>query len=184
MPGRWPFPRLGPAGPARPLPATGNLGADRVAKSPADGYTLPLADIGSLAIAPGVFPQLAFDPVRDFAPVIMLACSPHILAAHPPVPAKHAKERVALAKGKPGALNSAISGLGSAKHMAGIGFAMRAGIQWACIPYKRAAPRPGTPAQFGASIRGEMTRWAKVVKDSGAMFEQTRALSPLRRRPA
>jgi hypothetical protein len=68
--------------------------------------------------------------------------------------------------------------------MAGIGFAMRAGIQWACIPYKRAAPRPGTRAQFGASIRGEMARWAEVVKDAGAMFEQTRALSPPRRRPA
>ena len=55
--------------------------------------------------------------------------------------------------------------------MAGIGFAMRAGIQWACIPYKRAAPRPGTRAQFGASIRGETARWAKVVKDSGAKLD-------------
>jgi tripartite-type tricarboxylate transporter receptor subunit TctC len=119
--------------------ATGNLGADLVAKSPADGYTLLLADIGSLAIAPSVFPQLAFDPVKDFAPVIMVAYSPHILAAHPSVPAKDAKELVALAKAKPGALNFAISGLGGANHLAGIEFAMRAGIQWTYIPYKGGA---------------------------------------------
>lgn len=81
--------------------ATGNLGADMVAKSPADGYTLLLADIGSLAIAPSVFQQLAFDPVKDFAPVIMVAYSPHILAAHPSVPAKDAKELIALAKARP-----------------------------------------------------------------------------------
>jgi tripartite-type tricarboxylate transporter receptor subunit TctC len=119
--------------------ATGNLGADMVAKSAPDGYTLLLADIGSLAIAPSVFPALSFDPVKDFAPVILVAYSPHILAAHPSVPAKDAKELIALAKAKPGSLNFAISGLGGANHLAGIEFAMRAGIQWAYIPYKGGA---------------------------------------------
>src|SRR5580765_7316937 len=57
--------------------ATGNVGADFVAKSPADGYTLLLADIGSLAISPSVFTTLPFDPVKDFAPVVMIAYSPH-----------------------------------------------------------------------------------------------------------
>lgn len=123
--------------------ATGNLGADMVAKSPADGYTLLLADIGSLAIAPSVFPQLAFDPVKDFAPVIMVAYSPHILAAHPSVPAKDAKELVALAKAKPNSLNFAISGIGGANHLAGIEFAMRSGIQWTYIPYKGGAQAIG-----------------------------------------
>jgi tripartite-type tricarboxylate transporter receptor subunit TctC len=116
--------------------ATGNIGADFVAKSPADGYTLLLADIGSLAIAPSVFPALPFDPVKDFAPVIMVAYSPHILAAHPSVPAKDAKELVALAKSKPNSLNFAISGIGGANHLAGIEFAMRTGILWTYIPYK------------------------------------------------
>ncbi|MBK7660018.1 MAG: tripartite tricarboxylate transporter substrate binding protein [Betaproteobacteria bacterium] len=116
--------------------ATGNIGADFVAKSPADGYTLLLADIGSLAIAPSVFKTLPFDPVKDFAPVIMVAYSPHILAAHPSVAAKDAKELVALAKAKPDSLNFAISGIGGANHLAGIDFAMRTGIKWTYIPYK------------------------------------------------
>jgi len=116
--------------------ATGNIGADFVAKSPPDGYTLLLADIGSLAIAPSVFPTLPFDPVKDFAPVIMVAYSPHILAAHPSVPAKDAKELIALAKAKPDSLNFAISGIGGANHLAGIDFAMRTGIKWTYIPYK------------------------------------------------
>src|SRR6478735_7947809 len=68
--------------------ATGNVGADFVAKSPADGYTLLLADIGSLAISPSVFTALPFEPVKDFSPVIMVAYSPHLLVVHPSVPAK------------------------------------------------------------------------------------------------
>ena len=63
--------------------ANGNLGADLVAKSPPDGYTLLLADIGALAISPSVYPTLPFDPVRDFAPVTMVAYSPHILVVNP-----------------------------------------------------------------------------------------------------
>ena len=119
--------------------ATGNLGSDFVAKSPPDGYTLLLNDIGSLAIAPSIFPALPFDPVKDFAPVIMVAYSPHILAAHPSVPAKDAKELIALAKAQPNTLNFAISGIGGANHLAGIDFAMRTGIQWTYIPYKGGA---------------------------------------------
>ena len=67
--------------------ATGNVGADFVAKSPPDGYTLLLADIGSLAIAPSVVTGLAFDPVKEFAPVVLVAYSPHLLVVHPAVPA-------------------------------------------------------------------------------------------------
>jgi len=116
--------------------ATGNIGADFVAKSTDAGYTLLLADIGSLAISPSVFPTLPFDPVKDFAPVILVAYSPHILAAHPSVPANNVKELVALAKAKPDSLNFAVSGLGGANHLAGIDFAMRSGIKWTYIPYK------------------------------------------------
>jgi len=116
--------------------ATGNIGADFVAKSPPDGYTLLLADIGSLAIAPSVVTTLPFDPVKDFAPVIMVAYSPHLLVLHPSVPAKTVKELVALAKAKPDSLNFAVSGVGGANHLAGIDFAQRAGIKWTYIPYK------------------------------------------------
>ena len=254
--------------------ATGNIGADFVAKSPADGYTLLLADIGSLAIAPSVVKALPFDPVKDFAPVIMVAYSPHLLVVHPSVPAKDARELVALAKAKPDTFNFAVSGIGGANHLAGIDFAQRAGIKWTYVPYKggsqaltdmvggqsnvmfngmlatypfvkdgklkvlavssakrfSAAPeiptvaesgmpgfetgswqgivapagtppevvnrlhatitsilatpdmkdrldkagaevRPMSPAQFGAFIRNERDRWAKVVKESGAKFD-------------
>jgi tripartite-type tricarboxylate transporter receptor subunit TctC len=119
--------------------ATGNVGADFVAKSPPDGYTLLLADIGSLAISPSVFAALPFDPVKDFAPVIMVAYSPHILAVHPSVAAKDVKELVALAKAKPNSLNFAVSGVGGANHLAGIDFAMRSGIVWTYVPYKGGA---------------------------------------------
>jgi tripartite-type tricarboxylate transporter receptor subunit TctC len=116
--------------------ATGNVGADYVAKSAPDGYVLLLADIGSLAISPSVFPTLPFDPVKDFAPVAMVAYSPHILAAHPSVPANNVKELIAYAKANPGKLNFAVSGIGGANHLAGIDFAQRAGIKWTYIPYK------------------------------------------------
>jgi tripartite-type tricarboxylate transporter receptor subunit TctC len=116
--------------------ATGNVGADFVAKSPPDGYTLLLADIGSLAISPSVFASLPFDPVKDFAPVIMVAYSPHILAVHPSVPARDVKELVAVAKAKPNSLNFAVSGVGGANHLAGVDFAMRSGIVWTYVPYK------------------------------------------------
>ena len=119
--------------------ATGNIGADFVAKSPPDGYTWLLADIGSLAIAPSVVQSLPFDPVKDFAPVAMVAYSPHLLVVHPSVPAKDAKELIALAKAKPDSLNFAVSGIGGANHLAGIEFAQRAGIKWTYIPYKGGA---------------------------------------------
>jgi len=116
--------------------ATGNIGADYVAKSAPDGYTMMLADIGSLAIAPSVVTTLPFDPVKDFTPVVMVAYSPHLLVVHPSVPAKDAKELVALAKAKPDSLNFAVSGLGGANHLAGIEFEQRAKIKWSYIPYK------------------------------------------------
>ncbi|RZA30588.1 MAG: tripartite tricarboxylate transporter substrate binding protein [Proteobacteria bacterium] len=116
--------------------ATGNVGSDFVAKAPPDGLTLLLNDIGSLAIAPSVFPTLPFDPVKDFAPVSLVAYSPHILAVSPSLPVKDVKDLIALAKSKPNALNFAISGTGGANHLAGIDFAMRTGIAWTYVPYK------------------------------------------------
>jgi tripartite-type tricarboxylate transporter receptor subunit TctC len=116
--------------------ANGNVGADLVAKAPPDGYTLLLADIGALAISPSVYPTLPFDPARDFAPVTLVAYSPHILVVNPSVPVTTTQELVALAKSKPGKLNFAISGLGGAPHLAGVDFALRTGVQWEYIPYK------------------------------------------------
>src|SRR3954463_2953889 len=89
--------------------ANGNVGADFVAKSPADGYTLLLTDLGGLVISASVYAQLPFNPAKDFTPVIMVSYSPHVLAVHPSVPAKDVNQLIALAKSQPAKLNFAIS---------------------------------------------------------------------------
>jgi tripartite-type tricarboxylate transporter receptor subunit TctC len=119
--------------------ANGNVGADIVAKSPADGYTLLLTDLGGLVISASVYPKLPFNPSKDFSPVVMVSYSPHVLAVNPDVQVKNVKELVALAKAYPGQLNFAISGIGGAPQLAGIEFAQRMGIDWTYIPYKGGA---------------------------------------------
>ena len=116
--------------------ANGNVGADYVAKSAPDGYTLLLSDVGALSINPSVYHNMPFDPAKDFAPVVMVAYSPHVLGVHPSVPVKNVKELIDYAKANPGKLNFAVSGTGGAPHLAGIDFAQRTGITWAYIPYK------------------------------------------------
>ena len=116
--------------------ANGNVGADYVAKSAPDGYTLFLSDMGALTINPSVYTNSPFDPVKDFAPVLMISYSPHVLAVHPSVPAKTVQELIAYAKANPGKLNFANSGTGGAPHLAGVEFAARTGVQWTYIPYK------------------------------------------------
>src|SRR5688572_6710870 len=78
--------------------ANGNVGADFVAKSPPDGYTLLLTDLGGLVISASVYPKLPFNPSKDFTPVVMVSYSPHVLAVNPDVEVKNVKELVALAK--------------------------------------------------------------------------------------
>jgi tripartite-type tricarboxylate transporter receptor subunit TctC len=116
--------------------ANGNVGADFVAKSAPDGYTMLLSDVGALAINPSVYASMPFDPVKDFAPIVMVSYSPHVLAVHPSVPVNSVQELIAYAKANPGKMNFANSGTGGAPHLAGVEFAARTGVQWAYIPYK------------------------------------------------
>ena len=116
--------------------ANGNVGADYVAKSAPDGYTMLLSDVGALAINPSVYANMPYDPVKDFSPIVMVSYSPHVLAVHPSVPVSTVQELVAYAKANPGKMNFANSGTGGAPHLAGVDFAARTGIQWAYIPYK------------------------------------------------
>jgi len=147
--------------------ANGNVGADIVAKAAPDGYTLLLADIGSLAISPSVYPTLPFDPARDFAPVTMVAYSPHILVVHPSVPATTVRELIALAKAKPGKLNFAISGVGGAPHLAGVDFALRTGVDWVYIPYKGGAQAIADVAggQADVTLNGMLATYPLVKGD-------------------
>ncbi len=114
--------------------ANGNLGTDAVAKSPADGHTLLLCDVGALAISPSVYTKLSFDPSRDLASITMLAYSPHMLVVHPSVAANTLQELVALSKKSP--LNFAVTAIGSAPHLAGVAVERATGAKWQYIPYK------------------------------------------------
>ncbi len=115
------------------LGANGNIGADFVAKSAADGHTLLLCDVRALAISPAFY-KLPFDPARDLQGVAMLAYSPHLLVVHPSVPANNLKELVELSQRKP--LSFAVTALGSAPHLAGVQIAELTHAKWAFIPYK------------------------------------------------
>ena len=114
--------------------ANGNLGADFVAKSSPDGYTLLLCDVGALAISPSVYTKLSFDPSKDLRGVTMLAYSPHLLVVHPSVKANNLKELIALSK--TGDLNFAVTATGSAPHLAGVALERASGAKWTYVPYK------------------------------------------------
>jgi tripartite-type tricarboxylate transporter receptor subunit TctC len=119
--------------------SAGNLGADLVAKSPADGHTFVLMDVGNLTISPALY-KLPFDVLRDFAPVAMVGYSPHLLVVSTQVPADNIADFVKYAKANQGKLNyAAAAGMGSATHLAGVQFARRQGIEWSYVPYKGGA---------------------------------------------
>ena len=120
--------------------AAGLIGAELVAKAPADGYTVLLGFSGPLAIVPNLNEATPYDPVRDFAPVSLAASAPYALLVHPAVPAKSVKELVALAKARPGKLNYASGGNGTGIHMAGELFNLTAGVRILHVPYKGAGP--------------------------------------------
>jgi tripartite-type tricarboxylate transporter receptor subunit TctC len=116
------------------------IGVDAVAKATADGYTVGIADTGPLAINPALYPKLPYNPVRDFAPVTLLANLPFILVVHPSLPANSVTELIALAKSRPGKINYASVGNGSAVHLATELFKSKAGVDLVHIPYKGSAP--------------------------------------------
>ena len=119
--------------------AAGNIAADVVAKSAADGYTLLYAS-NSIAISPAITAKLAFDPVKDLAPVTETASGSLALLVHPSVPARNVKEFIEYARQRPGELNYASSGSGTITHFAAELFAIQTAIQIRHIPYKGSSP--------------------------------------------
>ncbi|HEV7799569.1 MAG TPA: tripartite tricarboxylate transporter substrate binding protein [Burkholderiales bacterium] len=120
--------------------AGGNVAGEIVAKSPADGYTLLMGNNSILATNASLYKNMSFDPVKDLAPVALLASQPNILVVHPSVPVKSVKELIAFAKAHPGQLNYASSGSGAAAHLAAELFKSMAGVSMVHIPYKGASP--------------------------------------------
>jgi tripartite-type tricarboxylate transporter receptor subunit TctC len=120
--------------------AGGVLGAELAAKAPPDGYTLFLGGVGSHALNPNLIEKLPYDPIRDFAPVILLAQAPLILVVHPSVPARTFSEFVAYARSNPGKLNFASNGNGSSAQLAAVMFDSMAGVEMVHVPYKGLAP--------------------------------------------
>jgi len=119
--------------------AGGVLGADAVAKAPPDGYTL-LLTATTHVISASLYKKLPYDAIRDFAPVMLIGSGPNVLAVHPSLPAKNVRELIALAKARPGKIDYASSGNGSAQHLFGALFMSLADIRMMHIPYKGSAP--------------------------------------------
>jgi len=120
--------------------AGGQIGAELAAAAAPDGYTIFLGSIGNLTFLPVLQAKLPYEPVRDFAPVTLLATSPFILVLNPTVPAKSVKELIALAKASPGKLNYGSSGSGSSLHMTGELFKYATGTDITHVPYKGTSP--------------------------------------------
>jgi tripartite-type tricarboxylate transporter receptor subunit TctC len=120
--------------------AGGIVGTEIVARAAPDGYSFLVGTAGGMTINPALQPKLPYDPFRDFAPVGMLVNNPQILVAHPGVPARSLKELVALAKAKPGQLNFASAGTGTATHLGLELLKITAGFDAVHVPYKGGAP--------------------------------------------
>jgi tripartite-type tricarboxylate transporter receptor subunit TctC len=120
--------------------ATGNIGTELAARAAPDGYTLLMGNVAPNAVNVSLFKKLSFDPVKDFAPVSLVAITPNILVAHPSLPVKTVKDLIALAKAKPGALNFPSAGVGSSSHLAGELLKSLAGISMVHVPFKGGGP--------------------------------------------
>jgi len=119
--------------------AGGNIGAEMVAKSPADGYTLFMGTSGPMSINVSIYSKIGYHPARDFAPIVLAASAPFVVVVHPALPVSNIKQLIALVKSKPGQLNfGAVPG--NAAHLATELFKSAAGLDMVFVPYKGAAP--------------------------------------------
>jgi tripartite-type tricarboxylate transporter receptor subunit TctC len=116
--------------------AGGTIGADQVAKAPADGYTLLMGSNSSFSVAPSLYSKIAYNPLKDFAPVIMIASAPFVLVTNPGIAAKSARDLVAQAKAAPRKLTMSSAGTGSSNHLVGELFQEISGARFTHVPYK------------------------------------------------
>ena len=138
--------------------AGGNIGCDKAAKSPPDGYTLVMCGNGSLIAGPSLYDKLPFDPLKDFSPITRVFVAANIVVVHPDVPAKNIAELVALAKAKPGELTYGNVGAGTSQHLAAELFKSMAKIDVRPIAYR------GTTALVPDLLAGRITMgFANIV---------------------
>ncbi len=116
--------------------AGGNIAAELVSKAVPDGYTLHACTTGVFAIAPFIYSKLPYDPEKGIAPITQTGSLPYIIVMHPSLPAKNVKEFVAIAKARPGQINYASSGVGTASHLSAALFSTASGISMTHVPYK------------------------------------------------
>jgi len=173
--------------------AGGNIGAAEVAKAPPDGYTLLMATVSTHAINPGLYRNMPYDPVKDFAPVGQVGVTPCVLAVHPSLPVTDVKELIALLKANPGKYSYGSSGMGSILHLCGEQFKSSAGgLQAVHVPYRGSAPMiadliggqisfafdalptvlPQVQAGKIRAIGGGMASRARAMPDSPTLQEQ------------
>jgi len=146
--------------------ASGMIGAESVAKGPADGYTVLVGNVATLAMNVGIYKKMPYDPVKDLAPVIQTVMVNYALVVNPAVPAKDVKELVAYAKSNPGKLSYGSSGSGSAQHMAAELFKAATGTDITHVPYK------GTGALVGDLVAGHVSM---AIADQASMMPQVKA---------
>ncbi|MBH1963933.1 MAG: tripartite tricarboxylate transporter substrate binding protein [Comamonadaceae bacterium] len=120
--------------------AGGTMGAEMVARAPADGYTVFFATMGTHAINASLYQKLRYDPVKDFAPVALTHITPRVLVVGPSVKARNVADLIALAKSKPGTITYGSAGNGSSSHLSGALFASMAGVDMQHVPYKGSSP--------------------------------------------
>ena len=124
----------------RPGGAGGTVGTKSVTAAEPDGYTLTLASPGPITVAPAVYKNLDYDPIKQLAPVAMVATAPIVIVVHPGVPAKTLQEFVAYAKANPGKINFASPGFGTSPHLLGELLKQRTGVEIVHVPYRGATP--------------------------------------------
>ncbi|HTL77076.1 MAG TPA: tripartite tricarboxylate transporter substrate binding protein [Casimicrobiaceae bacterium] len=120
--------------------AGGNIGADFVAKSPPDGYTVVMGALSTHAVNPSLYPKMPYDAKKDFAPITLVAITPNVLVVNPSLPVHSVQELIEYAKAHPGKLSFGSGSIGSAGHLAGELFKVDAGVDMVHVPYKGAAP--------------------------------------------
>ena len=130
--------------------AGGNIATDLVAKAAPDGYTILLANVGSLTVAPHIVANLPYDPQRDLAPITMAVVFPNLIVIHPSVPANNLAEFIKLAKDKPNTITYGSSGIGGAGHLAGELLKMMAKVDIVHVPFKGGGP--AMQAMLGGQI--------------------------------